>query len=112
MRGQRAGRERRDAADDLLRHGGGDDGDPPRARGDRTRARAEVLWRLPWTRRRTASAGWLWPRPVGGAPTTKSLVGEPGRAAERRSRDGARAVERPRSARRGQRALRAGGGPR
>ena len=50
----RAHAERRDAAHDLLGHRGVDDGDPPRARGDRPRADAEVRGRLPRPRRRPA----------------------------------------------------------
>ena len=46
-----------DAAHDLLGHRGGDDRDPPRARGDRARADPQVRRRLPRPRRRPAGAG-------------------------------------------------------
>ena len=63
---------RRDGAHDLLGHRGGDERDPPRARGHRPRADAQVRRRLPRPRRRPARRGRLGPRDAG-------HPGQPGR---------------------------------
>ena len=58
-RGRAADGGRGDAAHDLLRHRGFDDRDPPRPRGHRPRAGAQVRGRLPRPRRRPAGPGGL-----------------------------------------------------
>ena len=52
----------RDGADDVERHRGVDERDPPRARRDRPREAPEVRRRLPRPRRRPARRGRLGPR--------------------------------------------------
>ena len=90
-RGRAADGRRGDAAHDLLGHRGDDDRHPPRARGHRPRAGAEVRGRLP-----RPLDGLL--AQAGSGLATQALPGEPRRAGERGCRDGRRAVERPRRA--------------
>ena len=88
-RGGRArGSRRRDAADDLLRDRGGDDGDPAGAGGDRPRAGLKFAGAY-----HGHVDGLL--AQAGSGLATQALPGEPGRAGGAAAAHRGRAVERP-----------------
>ena len=82
---------RRDGADDLLRHGGGDERDPAGARRHRARPVIKFAGRLPRARRRAARRGGLRPRHAG-------HPGLPRRHEAQAADTVDRALERPRGA--------------